>query len=569
MSVTAALIGYSSLRAQAPLRMAISEDLLHYATSSWVVEPSGSCILQLLVADALHPTWGTKYALGDFSKDTDNKLSYMQQAFAANPTHADTALKLATMYMFTGKAPEAIAVLDEFLRHNPEHIEVNMMLARILQQSGDTPKARDLYLKAAKNSPTNSAAHYHAVSQLFVTTTIVGEPLAPLFNDPIIYDASDVELNYTLLRSLLGLNLTDAALQIKNYANTAVTEHPAFKQLILSFQALQSESLTAARPFLLQMAGTPGVSQETLDNIVVELIAKEMDGETQKVPQHVLEILEELVQLQKENYPLWQTYLQVLEYNEAHSQYDSALAKAQELFPTTGEFFALEIGRLLSQEKYAEALQTARKQQARFPQDLAFYQLGGYAAQLNRQYEEAEQLYSTALSAKSTLSDDSRAILLSDWGDLYISQNKYEEAFEKYEASLALNGLSAATLNNYAYYLAKENSTRPKSPELEKAVRMAAKALELSPNSPTMLDTYGYVLTLNGNSLLGVIYLRRAIDKSANQPKAVYYDHLASALIAEGKYPEALQALEKAQALEPTKERAAHVDLLKRKNAAP
>ncbi|MEZ5084048.1 MAG: tetratricopeptide repeat protein [Bacteroidales bacterium] len=73
-------------------------------------------------------------------------------------------------------------------------------------------------------------------------------------------------------------------------------------------------------------------------------------------------------------------------------------------------------------------------------------------------------------------------------GDAYNQVKDNEKSDESYENVLMLNPDHDYVLNNYAYYLSLRGE------KLEKAAKMAKRATELKPDSPSNQDTYGWVL---------------------------------------------------------------------------
>lgn len=96
-------------------------------------------------------------------------------------------------------------------------------------------------------------------------------------------------------------------------------------------------------------------------------------------------------------------------------------------------------------------------------------------------------------------------------GDLYYKQGKPEEGFEEYEKSLYFFPDNALTLNNYAYFLSEEER------DLEKAKKMSHRALELSENNPTYLDTYAWILYKMGDYHEAKEYIDLALELAEQQ----------------------------------------------------
>ena len=80
---------------------------------------------------------------------------------------------------------------------------------------------------------------------------------------------------------------------------------------------------------------------------------------------------------------------------------------------------------------------------------------------------------------------------LSIAGDVYYQElGDSRKAYETYEQALAVDPDRTSVLNNYAYYLSLEGK------QLQKALKMSRRTVELEPDNPTYLDTYGWLLYL-------------------------------------------------------------------------
>ena len=78
------------------------------------------------------------------------------------------------------------------------------------------------------------------------------------------------------------------------------------------------------------------------------------------------------------------------------------------------------------------------------------------------------------------------------------------ELYALYERILELDPGNLLVLNNYAYHLATHRG------DLQRAERMSAVTIREEPNNPVYLDTYGWVLHMQGQDELALFYLRRA-----------------------------------------------------------
>lgn len=112
-------------------------------------------------------------------------------------------------------------------------------------------------------------------------------------------------------------------------------------------------------------------------------------------------------------------------------------------------------------------------------------------------------------------------------GDLRQLDTDSPGAYEAYDNSLLFLPDNAMTLNNYAYFLAINGG------DLDKAESMSKRALELSPENATFIDTYAWILYLKGDYEEARRNQESAIELSKVQDGRVsseYYDHLADIL---------------------------------------
>ncbi|MBO4454519.1 MAG: hypothetical protein J5761_05650 [Paludibacteraceae bacterium] len=85
---------------------------------------------------------------------------------------------------------------------------------------------------------------------------------------------------------------------------------------------------------------------------------------------------------------------------------------------------------------------------------------------------------------------------------------KPKELFEQYEQILEIAPYDLMVLNNYAYLLATRGG------DLKKAERMSQATIQKEPDNPIYLDTYGWILHLQGQEQLALFYLNKALKNA-------------------------------------------------------
>ena len=97
-------------------------------------------------------------------------------------------------------------------------------------------------------------------------------------------------------------------------------------------------------------------------------------------------------------------------------------------------------------------------------------------------------------------------------------------------------------MNNYAYYLSELDK------ELDKAEQMSSKTIKADPKNATHLDTYAWILFMEGRYAEAKIYIEQALQNDSDS-NAVITEHAGDILIQNHDTDRALalwrQALEK------------------------
>ena len=116
--------------------------------------------------------------------------------------------------------------------------------------------------------------------------------------------------------------------------------------------------------------------------------------------------------------------------------------------------------------------------------------------------------------------DTLAAELFNIMGDLYHQRGNLERCFEVYDSALVLVPDNHLVLNNYAYFLSLEER------DLPKALEMAQRANELSPNNATYLDTYAWVLYQLEQFTQAKIYIDQTLAAiKEGEESSTYYKH--------------------------------------------
>ncbi|GGF75862.1 XrtA/PEP-CTERM system TPR-repeat protein PrsT [Alteromonas lipolytica] len=119
--------------------------------------------------------------------------------------------------------------------------------------------------------------------------------------------------------------------------------------------------------------------------------------------------------------------------------------------------------------------------------------------------------------------------------DTLFSNGQYAEAIEQYNMLLEVDDLPRKS------YIYNNLAIIYKDRDVEQAIKYSDLALDLTPDSAAILDTKGWLLTLNGDYQQGLALLREAYTLNSSDPSTHY--HIAYNLNATGKRDEAYTIL--------------------------
>jgi tetratricopeptide (TPR) repeat protein len=130
--------------------------------------------------------------------------------------------------------------------------------------------------------------------------------------------------------------------------------------------------------------------------------------------------------------------------------------------------------------------------------------------------------------------------------DVYYRMKDFVNAFATFEEALKYGSNDVTLLNNYAYYLAEQNT------KLKEAEELSRKVVEQEKGNTTFLDTYGWVLYKRGK-INEAAKIFEGILKSGEKDDAEWFEHYGYILKKQKKCPKAVEYWKKALELDSTK----------------
>ena len=179
------------------------------------------------------------------------------------------------------------------------------------------------------------------------------------------------------------------------------------------------------------------------------------------------------------------------------------------------------------------------------PDEMAFYYYQGMAFYRQDDHLNALEAFQNGISV---ITEESNPAIVSDFyavmGDLLHQQGREREAFEAYDSCLQWKPDNIGCLNNYAYYLSELGQ------QLDRAEVMSYKAIKAEPKNATYLDTYAWIMFMQGRYAEARIYIDQTLQNDS-LPGAVLLEHAGDIYAMVGDVERAVDYWQQALAEDP------------------
>ena len=179
------------------------------------------------------------------------------------------------------------------------------------------------------------------------------------------------------------------------------------------------------------------------------------------------------------------------------------------------------------------------------PEEMAFYYYQGMAYYQQDNRDKALEAFQNGISV---ITQESNPAIVSDFyavmGDLLHQKGLAREAFEAYDSCLQWKDDNIMCMNNYAYYLSELGQ------QLDKAEQMSYKTIKAEPKSATYLDTYAWILFMQGRYAEAKVYIDQALQNDSDS-SAVIIEHAGDIYAKCGDTGRAVELWQQAQQIDP------------------
>ena len=184
-------------------------------------------------------------------------------------------------------------------------------------------------------------------------------------------------------------------------------------------------------------------------------------------------------------------------------------------------------------QRFEEAIDELNIAVSIFPNDFEVNYFLGLANYSARNFNKAEKFY-----AKSLLLDQESIAAMHGLAMTYDQNEKWKKSDELYTKLIAINDKDAQAYNNFAYSLVERDE------DLEYALSLAEKAVQISPDVSAYLDTIGWIYYKLSEFEKAKDYISQALIYE--DTSSVILEHYGDVLISLNEIDEAIIFYKKA-----------------------
>jgi tetratricopeptide (TPR) repeat protein len=460
--------------------------------------------------------------------DFPQAIDVLKDAVAANPDEAEPYLQLAFIYAkYLKKTDQAIDYVNRAIALNPRDIDAYQRLFELQAATGDEKKALQALDRAAKVQ-TDNGNFWARLGKLYAATIFKPE------SKPRPAEIAHVN---EIFKKAASYGKDDAGI-LKDVADYYAS----------------SQQLKEAIPLYLRVLELQPDDVNAREKLATGFVLTNQRAKA-------VEMLEQVIKEHPEKYQPYDLLAQVLDDDarsleranraeEAKAQYKKAAANYEQsvlIDPTHANTYLRLAELLLGPVKDAErAVKLLTEARRRFPNapEIIYYM-----ALAQREAKHPEQAVATFEEARREAElEDSEMVnarFYFNYGATAEQAGLYDKAADLFRKSIAMDPANSADACNYLGYMWVQQNMH-----LEEADAMIKRALQSEPNNGAYLDSFGWLEFRQGKFDQALNDLLRAA-KNLTRDDPVVFEHIGDAYLQLKRVPQALEAWQKALALDP------------------
>ena len=474
-------------------------------------------------------------------KDKNKALECVKRAASLRPDNHIYLETLAQTYVNNGLYDEAIDVMEDIMTREKSRDDVLSMLVQLYMQKDDYDKAIAT-LERIETIEGKSERLSYAKSSIY---TQKGDRKAAVEEMKRLAEQYPNDLNY---RGMYGdiLLVNDEKEKALEVFNSILREEPDNNHALASLRLYHKENRdTAAADSITQILLTDKETETAMriDIMRQEITENEQNGGDSTKILRFFDMMEAVPQENADVSELHAAYMNLKKMPQ--DSISRVLHHILTIEPDNAAARLQLVSYAWSREDGQAVIDLCQAARQYNPEEMAFYYYQGMAYYIKDDYDNALNTFRNGIDV---ITDKSNPDIVSDFyslmGDLLYKKDRKDEAYAAYDSCLQWKDNNISCLNNYAYYLSLDER------ELDKAERMSYCTIKAEPENGNYLDTYAWILFLQGRTAEAKIYIEQAL-KHEEDASAVILEHAGDINAVSGDMETALELWNKAAEKDP------------------
>lgn len=500
----------------------------------------------------------------------DAALALMKEAHHVNPTALSAQYCLSMLYIRLQMPDAAINFMQRAAEGDTTHFWYNMTYATSMVQLQQYDKAEEVFKRIIRNHPQRPEV-YESLAIAYIYQDEYDKALA-------CYDSIETYMGNSPELTSYRVNLYDAkgdTAAAINIAEELVQNNPTNIYYAIYLSSVYSHyHCDSLRRALLDKVIAIDPEEPMLQIEQADYFLSQ--GDTLGFHREYAHVWDNMNIEYRDKYKIFENYIHQISYFAGDTSFFEAYRRMVELYPYESQLRKDYASILIYYERWdeaheqvrtiamqtdscadweqllkvslrpgrsADALEAGHKVIERGGDNGNTYMYISNALAIDERYDEAEMYIHKGLERCNEQNHAEKAVFYTLLGDIYSARDILDKCYQYYDSAMIYAPDNAWMLNNYAYKLAENGG------DLLKAETMSVKAMKISPDNPTYIDTYAWIMFKMESYFIARVYMEQAIAKlDVNATDvAIYYEHYGDILAMSGDVDGAVEQWLKAQ----------------------
>lgn len=470
--------------------------------------------------------------------DKKKSYSYYKKAVEQSPHNYYYNMALAGTALEQQEFKEAASIYQQLVQENPMKIELYMYLSEAYRLDGDFVKS----IEALNDLERTMGMNEKITIQKFKLYSALNDKKKAYAEVQKYINKNPDDIRYYILLGNLYLedDKTKEALESFKKARAIDAEDPYLITSMASYYQKIGDNAAAEKELMASLFNSK-VDIDTKLGILTQYITilQQNKQDLEQANKLMDSLMIEYPQEAKFNL-LYGNLLMVEDKKEDASFQFRIFAESDPTNPLGWEQLIQATGF----DSINDLISICKTAISYIPDQPLFYFYQSIGEFQNKDYKGSLKTINDGLAVADPTNGNLLSEFYSQRGNIYHELDKEDSTFMDYDMALKYNPRNFGVLNNYSYYLAI------KGKDLDKAESMSAITIKAEPNNPTYLDTYGWVLFVQGAYTTAKIYLENAVKYSEEKEKEVtseVLEHYGDVLYMTDEKEKALEYWKKAK----------------------